>query len=417
MSAGKISMWFNHNAGQGNLHLVYLNSAGSLVEYRQTPDNQWTDQQVINNPGGISFQSVKLVQGVSSSVMLIALDTNGGLWFSTSDDNGGWDGDFAWIPNQPVTFISFDAAFVFNVGIVVAATGYTPGNSNTTYTLTAADGVFWAESGVNWSPWAWSNQPPLPTPFYTGVNRNNGTPVAFDFSWPPSFSPLVVGDNGNVDEGENAAIIAGISSGIPLVLYNDPTNSNWQWSQMPTAPTEFSWGSGLRLKSELLNAPPCPVQISDISFCEGEGPYSPILLLVGLGNLYVIAPTDDVAGWSYYAAGALPNPGFTFIQAKMAVGFPQFYNEGNVGNLQVIAINTGNQLAYRIYQNTAESSPLQGNWNWGGALQTLNPSRKIVDFDICMGITALQVAYLAEDGSVFLNYQNQLDEWGVYGFD
>jgi hypothetical protein len=421
MSAGKISLWLNRSGfenNSGNLHLAFLDAAGALWEYLQTPDNNWNSKQSISSPDKITFQSAKLVQGIASTVMLIALDTSGGstglLWYATSDDNGDWS-NFTQLANQDETkFSCFDAVFIPYLGVVVGAVSEDEG---LTYTQTTTDGVTWSQPG-------WNNQPVSPLLYSFFGAAPNEPPIAYYPPWPPQFNNVVMGDNGDVRQGDNAPLIAGLAkvpsggaqaSNVPLALYNDSSNDNWQWSVVPTVQKATTGGEWTA------NYPPYPVSFSDLYFAGGQGSYGPFLLLLGTdGNIYfIIATNGGVDDWTYYNA-SLPNPsGLFFTKAKMATGYVQ--NPDYFGNLQVVAINREDQVPYLIWHDDSVPDPTQGWWNYFGQLPAPNPVRKVLDFDVSMGASlatnqpALQVAYLAKDSSVFINYQTPDGNWSVYG--
>jgi hypothetical protein len=382
-----ISMWFNQSglpngSGPGNLHLVFLES-GVAWEYLQTPNNQWGKVNGLPTTGTV-LQAVKLVQcyegGSSPILMAIVLDNTGidntgQLWFATSNDSGNWSA-FGKLPNgSSYMFKSFDAVFIPFIGVVLAATTA----NGTTYTQTTSDNMNWSQPG-------WNNRP---SAFGTG-------------SWPPQLFEVVIGDNGRVHEGDNAPLLAGLFSGAPHVLYNDSSNENWQWSQIPAVP-----------------APDFPIAFN-VSFCEGQGPYSPLLFFVGYGQqIYCAMPSGGPSSWSYYPV-ALPNanPAVELTKAKAVVGYVN--NSNGFGNIQVIAIGT-DQSAYLIWQNGVQPNPIQGNWVWNGPLPqlpNLSPSEAkamaIADFDVSMANNTLQVAYLTTNSSVFINFQVEDGGWGVF---
>jgi hypothetical protein len=174
----------------------------------------------------------------------------------------------------------------------------------------------------------------------------------------------------------------------------------------------FSYQAGTHRAFVNFNVPPYSTDINDIYFCDGQNVLGPILLLLGAdGNLYFIAATNgNVAGWSYYGPGPLPNPGkLMFTKAKMALGYPV---SNYLGNLQVIAMAGG--LPYVLSQNAAGSVPLQGGWSAPSQLNLqTNPNTTVNDFDVLRGngIQIVQVAYLMSDGSICLNFQQADGNW------
>jgi hypothetical protein len=353
MSAGSISLWFNAGGGPegGNLHLVYVDAAtGFPYEYLQTPNNVWSAKKAVNNPDETVFQAVKLVQGIGSTVMLIALDNTGRLRYTTSDDNGHWADNFTMLPNESkIDYSGFDAVWNVNAGIVVVAVGPGP----VAYTQSTSDGATWSQPG-------WSNRPTSFSP-YSFTNFDGGWTVQpWDAPWPPNFSPVAISNNGPVREEDSAPVIAGLANGVPaagsyqeygppifnlitapLILASDVNGSlDWQWSSVPSSQTPGYTTSGPAL---MTNAPPYPV---GVSFTDLD--LDPILLLLGTdGNLYYDAPTGGLPStWTYNQA--LPNPdGLSFTKAKVGGGYPINIDAGTV-TLVVVAINGQDQFPYLL---------------------------------------------------------------------
>jgi hypothetical protein len=412
MSAGKISMYFSGT----NLHLVHLDANGSPWENIQPPNNEWGPKKQLPNPDQIVFQAIRLVFAFgSATVMLIALDvppgasagSPGRLWFATSDDQGNWS-NFNRLPNQSgLNFSCFDAVQNVNEGIVIAAV-----SNGVAYSQSAPDGVTWSQP-------SWSNQPTPSEPYswWSSTGQVYG-PQIYTTPWPPNFSAVSIANNGPVHEEDSAPVIAGLlpttviagSTGeqgaAPLVLYTD-TNGDWQWGSVPQASVQIDW----RRQTWTYNPPPYPVALVDLYL-------GPILLLVGSdGNLYFDQPTDGLdSNWTYFnppTGPALPNPdGLTFTKAKVVNGFPINQDTGS-GTLVVVAVNSQDQFPYLILCN-GFSSMQSGTWEYGNQLPPLNPAKQVVDFDVTMGITALQVAYLTPQNEVFINFQVPDGGWGVY---
>ncbi len=437
MAAGKISLYYSGT----NLHLVYLQNDDSAWEYIQTPNNTWSAKNQLPSampPGG--FQAIKLVQGVGSTVMAIGLDTSGPnstggvLWCATSDDNGNWNG-FTQLPNnvndQEIYFSSFDAVSGLSPqGVVVAAIS----PNGTTYTQTTPDCVNWTQPG-------WSGPANNSTPYNQILQAwPKGIKPPTPYSpWPPSFSQVAAGVAGAVQSSggpsaySNFPVIAGLDPNLederntPLPLFGTAQSSinalswQWPWSLPSTTQQELVLVEpGNQEKMEPFNVPAYPVSFKDVFYYNSTTWWGPILLLLGNdGQLYFIeaAALGAPESWNYYAPSPLQTSvAKTFTKARMAMGFawPNGTNSDGVGNIQLVAVDNEYQFAYLFWQDGSQPNPLASNWNYAGPLPTLTPAKQIVDFDIAMGATALQVAYLASDGSVFINFQTQ-DTWGVYG--
>jgi hypothetical protein len=424
MSAGRISLWFN-GGGNGNLHLVFLDALTNLpFEFIQTPDNVWGTKNPVPDPDrpSITFQAIKLIQGVGSVVMLIGLDTGGRLWYTTSNDNGGWATNFTRLPNEGnVNFTCFDAVTNVNEGIVVVASGQATGTGEMSFTQSTKDGVTWSQPWGNGSVGiaGWSNTPNQSSSYSYGDVRSGiqATETPFYPTFPPTFSNVAISNNSPESEGDSAPVIAGLTSVfagpsgggwlvVPLVLYTD-TDGNWQWSLVPSVQIT-SAGAHFRATWQV---PPYPVPISDLHL-------GPVLLLVGAdGNVYYDTSNGGLmSSWSY--SGSLPNvAGLSISKAKVSDGFPMNAETGT-GALVVVVINSSDGFPYFFqYEGYTFFQPNESpnaNWQYMGQLPPLNPAKKVVDFDIAFGISALQVAYLAEDGSLYVNFQVQDGGWGVF---
>ena len=392
MSARRISLCLSGT----DLHLLYLDLDGFPYERLQTPDNIWHARHAVPNPNRTTFQAVKLVQGAGSLLFVIGLDTAGRLSCIASDEEGRWAGDFARLPNQSgIAFTCFDAVGVGDGGIVVVAVS----TGQVAYTQTTLDGVNWSQPG-------WSNQPtssyPYPSDPY-GVSENYEAP------FPPTFMAASIGSSQPWEDGLGAPVIAGLAPGphenFPVVLCTDE-NGDWQWGDVPSiSETTYHRGTGKQITIKSL---PYQAIIRDLYF-------GPILLLLGAdGNIYCNIPTDDLLwDWTHHGE-ALPNPnGLFFTKAVVAAGYPN--SPDHAEKLQVIAVSKQDQLPYLIWHDGTDAHFGRSAWNWAGPLPMPFPAKKVTDFDVAGGATALVVAYLATDGTFFTNSQDQQGAWDVYG--
>ncbi len=125
MAAGKISIITLEELNPVSTHSFSL-KAGVVEHFIQPLNNVWQTGKT-PQATAVPFVVLKAIDtvslfGTSMSIVLIAMDTSGELWWAVSDQNDNWSSQ-GWqktpMGSNGSNYVSFDATCSDNVGLVV----------------------------------------------------------------------------------------------------------------------------------------------------------------------------------------------------------------------------------------------------------------------------------------------------------
>jgi len=352
----------------GFLNLVFLDPGGNPFAFLQGVDGVWHPTKA-EAPGPTQIPA----QTTFSAVLgvdffgLLALDQKGSLWSTTQDAEGNWNPNgFSLLPNallpngQALSFADFGACQVAGFPVLVAAGGSGPAPN-----VYAQVGVL-AQGGLT--------QP---------------APIGGEYLSKGSVAAIGIDPN-----GVSTAVVVGSSTLAgwpPFWCFTSVDGVNWLAAGTPQ---ETPFGVNL---AALVSGNP-------------NGTLQAILLQNGTPYLIWDA-SGNGSNWVLFQNqnnGQLPNPdGRQFSMMAAA--------RGNGGNLQVVGISNG--LPDLIWQGAGgDWSPYANPQGQGMQLPDANPMNALLDLAMGTGNQGfLQVGYIGQDGSIYVNWQDQDGNWGWYG--